>query len=68
MEDVFIKIGQGKGNGEMTETIYRMEKQEKTLLDNFMYVRNNGLNIRSLQILLIAGSRVGNQQLRHINK
>jgi len=43
MEDVFIKIGQGKGNGEMTETIYRMEKQEKTLLDNFMYVRNNGL-------------------------
>lgn len=42
-EDQFIKIGQGDGNGDMKETIYRMDKQEKTLLDNFMYVRNNGL-------------------------
>lgn len=42
-EDQFIKIGKGEGNGDMKETIYRMDKQEKVLLDNFMYVRNNGL-------------------------
>lgn len=42
-EDQFIKIGKGDGNGELKETIYRMDKQEKVLLDNFMYVRNNGL-------------------------
>lgn len=42
-EDVFVTVGQGKGNGEMSETIYRMDKIEKNLLDNFMYVRNNGL-------------------------
>lgn len=55
-EDQFIKIGKGEGNGDMKETIYRMDKQEKVLLDNFMYVRNNGLNDRSLKILLIAGN------------
>jgi hypothetical protein len=42
-EDQFIKIGKGDSNGELKETIYRMDKQEKVLLDNFMYVRNNGL-------------------------
>ena len=38
-EDQFIKIGKGENNGELKETIYRMDKQEKVLLDNFMYVR-----------------------------
>lgn len=42
-EDVFIKIASGKGNGDMSEVIYRMDKQEKILLDNFMYARNTGL-------------------------
>ena len=47
-EDVFVKIGQGEGNGKLKETIYKMEKKEKVLLDNFLYARNNGLNNRSL--------------------
>lgn len=42
-EDQFVKIGKGEGDGKMTETIYRMDKQEKNLLDNFMVVRNQGL-------------------------
>lgn len=42
-EDKFISIGEGKGQGNLTETIYRMDKIEKNLLDNFLYVRNNGL-------------------------
>ena len=42
-EDKFISIGEGKGQGNLTETIYRMDKLEKNLLDNFLYVRNNGL-------------------------
>ena len=42
-EDRFISIAEGKNQGELTETIYKMDKKEKVLLDNFMYVRNNGL-------------------------
>jgi hypothetical protein len=42
-EDTFISIGKGEGNGKMKETIYRMDKKEKVLLDNFLYARNNGL-------------------------
>lgn len=42
----------------MSETIYRMDKKEKVLLDNFLYVRNNGLNNRSFKILLIAGNLI----------
>ena len=42
-EDKFISIGEGKDQGNLTETIYRMDKIEKNLLDNFLYVRNNGL-------------------------
>ena len=42
-EDTFIKIASGKNNGEMSEVIYRLDPKEKTLLDNFMYVRNTGL-------------------------
>lgn len=42
-EDTFIKIAQGKGQGEMTETIYKMDPIEKKLLDNFMLSRGQGL-------------------------
>lgn len=43
MEDVFVNISQGKGNGAVQETIFKMDKKEKVLLDNFLYVKNNGL-------------------------
>lgn len=42
-EDQFIAIAEGKDQGNLTETIYRMDKKEKNLLENFLYVRNNGL-------------------------
>lgn len=42
-ENTFISIAQGKNQGDLTETIYKMDKKEKVLLDNFLYVRNNGL-------------------------
>lgn len=42
-EDVFISIGKGEGQGKLKETIYKMEKKEKVLLDNFLFARNNGL-------------------------
>lgn len=42
-ENTFISIAEGKDQGNLTETIYKMDKKEKTLLDNFLYVRNNGL-------------------------
>lgn len=43
MENVFISIGKGEGNGKMSEKIYKMDTVEKNLLQNFLYVRNNGL-------------------------
>ena len=43
MEQTFIKIGQGDGNGDMKEIIYKMDTTEKNLLKNFLEVRNNGL-------------------------
>lgn len=43
LEDVFIKLGQNKGAGEQSQTIYKMKKKEQELLENFMYVRNNAL-------------------------
>jgi hypothetical protein len=42
-ENTFISIAEGKNQGDLTETIYKMDKKEKVLLDNFLYVRNNGL-------------------------
>ncbi len=42
-ENQFISIAEGKDQGSLTETIYKMDKKEKVLLDNFLYVRNNGL-------------------------
>ena len=55
-ENTFISIAEGKDQGHLSETIYKMNKKEKDLLDNFLYVRNNGLNSRSFKILLIAGN------------
>jgi hypothetical protein len=40
MEDVFVKIAEGKNQGELTETIYKMNKLEKNLLENFLTARN----------------------------
>ena len=56
MENTFISIAEGKNQGCLTETIYKMDKKEKELLDNFMLSRNQGLNNRSCKILLIAGN------------
>lgn len=41
-EDIFISIAEGKDQGNLSETIYKMDKKEKNLLDNFLFVRNNG--------------------------
>jgi len=43
MEDVFIGLGKNKGAGDQTQTLYKMNKKEQELLENFMYVRNNAL-------------------------
>ena len=43
MEDQFIKIAQGEGTGEMKEKIFKLNKMEKDLLDNFQSVKNNAL-------------------------
>jgi hypothetical protein len=43
LEDVFISIAEGKDQGCLTERIYKMNKIEKDLVENFMYSRNNGL-------------------------
>ena len=41
MEDQFIKIAQGDGNGQMSEKIFKLSKMEKDLFDNFNTVKNN---------------------------
>jgi hypothetical protein len=43
MEDKFISIAEGKNQGEMSETIYRMDKVEKNLLETFLQGRNQSL-------------------------
>jgi hypothetical protein len=43
MEDQFIKVAQGDGNGELKEKIFKLNKMEKDLLDNFQTVKNNHL-------------------------
>ena len=43
MEDQFIKIAQGEGTGEMKEKLFKLNKMEKDLLDNFHTVKNNAL-------------------------
>ena len=57
-EDKFIKISAGDSKDKLTDTIYKMNKKEKDLLENFLEVRNNGLNNRSFKILLIAGNLI----------
>ena len=42
-ENTFISIAQGKDQGNLTETIYKMDTKEKKLLNSFLEVRNNGL-------------------------
>lgn len=42
-EDVFVSIANGSKNGEMKETLYKMNKKEKDLFNSFMEVRNQGL-------------------------
>jgi hypothetical protein len=43
LEDIFIKTGKNEGKGTSTETIYKMKKKEKELLDNFLQARNQAL-------------------------
>ena len=43
MEDQFIKIATGEGTGEMKEKIFKLNKMEKDLLNNFQTVKNNAL-------------------------
>lgn len=42
-QDHFIKIAEGKNQGDMTETIYKMDTVQKNLLDTFMVGRNQAL-------------------------
>ena len=42
-ESTFIKIAQGKDQGHLTETVYKMDPIEKKLLDSFMLSRGQGL-------------------------
>ena len=43
LENNFIKIAEGKDQGNMTETIYRMDTVQKNLLDTFLTGRNQAL-------------------------
>ena len=43
MENVFIKVAEGKDQGSMTETIYKMDTVQKNLLNTFLEGRNNAL-------------------------
>lgn len=45
MEDQFIKISKGEGTGEIKEQLFKLNKMEKDLFDNFQIVKNNGLLI-----------------------
>lgn len=43
MEDQFIKISNGEGNGELREKIFKLNKMEKDLLDSFQLSKNQAL-------------------------
>lgn len=43
MENQFIKIAQGDGNGEMKSKIFKLNKMEKDLLDSHSLTKNNHL-------------------------
>lgn len=65
MEDQFIKIGKGEGNGKMKETIYKMDKKEKVLLDNFLYARNNGLLFNRTSIDVNGKTTIYDPRIHH---
>lgn len=54
-EETFINIAEGKDQGSLQETIYKMEKKEKVLLDNFLYARNNGLLFNKCNVNPVTG-------------
>jgi hypothetical protein len=43
MEDQFIKIASGDGAGDLKEKIFKLNKMEKDLFENFQTVKNNHL-------------------------
>lgn len=43
LENVFVQIAEGKDQGKMSETIYKMDTVQKNLLDTFLTGRNNAL-------------------------
>lgn len=43
MEDIFVSIGKGDGNGNLKETIFKMNKKEKDVMESFLHARNNAL-------------------------
>lgn len=51
MEDTFIKVGKGDGNGNLSEKIYRLEPMKKNLIQNFLYAREN--------MILLAKGNIG---------
>lgn len=51
MEDTFIKIGKGDGQGNMKETIYKLDPMKQNLIKNFLYAREN--------MMLLAKGNVG---------
>ena len=55
MEDTFISIGKGDGNGNLKETLYKMNKKEKDLLLSFLQVRNDGLLFNKTNVDPITG-------------
>ena len=57
-ENTFISIAEGKDQGHLSETIYKMNKKEKDLLDNFLYVRNNGKRVTRYKIFLNSGKPI----------
>lgn len=64
-EDVFVKIGQGDNCGKLKETIYKMEKKEKVLLDNFLFARNSGLLFNRTSIDANGKSTIVDPKLHH---
>ena len=43
LEDQFIKIANCEGNGELKEKLFKLNKPEKDLLENFIHVKNNAM-------------------------
>lgn len=43
MEDQFIKIAKGEDNGAAKEKLFKLNKMEKDLLQNFQVAKNNSL-------------------------